>query len=184
MARDLPKYAYRKPGGIYFQRPKWRSVKLLDGEPKGPADIAEITAKVDYILAEGASRNPELSRSDARYFSAMEKGAKGRARKAGRPFSLPVGWMAAQYERQGGLCAISGLSMRRTRDKHCPYAASIDRRDPTKGYTPKNCQLVCYMVNCAKNQFTMPDFFRMCEAVVVRHGSLAWTNRERTENGA
>lgn len=35
-----------------------------------------------------------------------------------------------------------------------PFAASLDRKDSAKGYTPDNVEFVCRFVNFGKNRFT------------------------------
>lgn len=66
------------------------------------------------------------------------------------------------------LCAVSGMPMRKDRKKRSPHAPSIDRINSAEGYTPGNCRLVCYIVNCGRNMFTDAEFMEMCEAVVAQ----------------
>ena len=99
------------------------------------------------------------------YFKAMFRAARARANRNSRPFTLPDNWMFEQYRRQDCRCAISGLTMLKTQAKHDPWAPSIDRIDPEQGYTPENCQLVCYAVNTAKNQFSMEVLLTVCQAI-------------------
>ena len=106
------------------------------------------------------------------YFEYIEKKARGRAKRAGRAYDLPGGWAKAQFERQEKRCALSGVLFNKDRDKHAPLAPSIDRKNSDEGYTPENCQLVTYIVNCAKNQFTGEEFLDMCRAVVRKSGGL------------
>lgn len=49
-----------------------------------------------------------------------------------------------------------------------PWAASIDRKDATKGYTKANCRLVCAAVNVALNRFGDQAFTELLEALVRR----------------
>lgn len=57
------------------------------------------------------------------------------------------------YERQGGLCAITGVEL--THSAHTPQTnASIDRVDSDLGYEPDNVRLVCAVVNIMRNRLT------------------------------
>ena len=47
-----------------------------------------------------------------------------------------------------------------------PFRPSIDKIDPLKGYTPENCQVVCWMYNLAKNRFTNEDVLTMASYMV------------------
>jgi hypothetical protein len=69
--------------------------------------------------------------------------------------------------------ALTGEAFHKDRLRRSPRAPSIDRIDSKKGYTPDNCQLITYIANCAKNQFTVDEFVRMCRAVVALHGKKA-----------
>lgn len=71
------------------------------------------------------------------------------------------------WEKQRGICAITGLPMILPETSACtnlgPKCVSIDRIDNSKGYSLENIQLVCYSVNLARNVFSIPviqDFFK------------------------
>lgn len=69
-----------------------------------------------------------------------------------------------------GRCALTGIRFRITREKgRQPFAPSIDRIDSTKGYTAKNCRLVCVIVNYALNEFG-DDVFK--EMIYSAHSYL------------
>ena len=57
------------------------------------------------------------------------------------------------WERQDGKCAYSGILMTSHRDgvSRVDLNASLDRRDPTAGYTLDNVHLVCDRVNTMKH---------------------------------
>jgi hypothetical protein len=46
-----------------------------------------------------------------------------------------------------------------------PKRAIVDRKDPSKGYTPDNIQFVAVVANYAKNAFTDQELIEFCEAV-------------------
>lgn len=80
-------------------------------------------------------------------------------------------WRAAQ--RQGFRCAISGLPFSKKFESpgavvSRPFWPSIDRRDPNKGYTEDNIQLVCNLANFAKNQWSEEALVEFCKAVAEK----------------
>ena len=167
--RTLPKHVYLTKGHPYFRKggePN-RRLRAAVGTPEFDAEYAECLAGIAAkITPFDQFRAPD----GTCHFHAMEKAARARAVKNGREFALPPGWMRAQFEAQGRKCAVSLIPFSKDRSKHAPYAPSIDRKDSSKGYTPDNCRLVAYIVNCAKNQFTDAEFIQMCRAVVARRG--------------
>lgn len=160
----LPRYVYVRKGYTYFERAGHRC-RRLRAAPGTPEFQAEYEAALQNMNVLAVGREPV---EDA-HFSMMESQAKKRARKYGRDYTLPPGWAKAQYERQDGRCAMSGMYMAKDRKKHAPHAPSIDRKDSRKGYTPDNCRLVTYMVNCAKNQFTERELLEMCRALIAHN---------------
>ena len=44
--------------------------------------------------------------------------------------------------------------------------ASIDRIDPSKGYTKDNVQLVCSQVNMMKSNMEMDELYMFCENIL------------------
>lgn len=104
---------------------------------------------------------------------ALIRGARGRAGRYGLAFSIDEDWFRAQFSAQHGLCAISGLPMVKREKKRDPWSPSIDRKIPSLGYTPANCQLVCAMVNYAKNQYDIGTLIKMCRAVLSHQAKAA-----------
>lgn len=66
-----------------------------------------------------------------------------------------------------GHCAATGLpfDMSSTRG---PFRPSIDRIDSRKGYVPGNIQVVAWMYNAAKQQYTADDVITMARALVEK----------------
>ena len=50
-----------------------------------------------------------------------------------------------------------------------PTTPSIDKIDATKGYTPENCQIVCWWYNVSKQRFTDEEVLKLCQAVVTTY---------------
>lgn len=68
-------------------------------------------------------------------------------------FSLTPEDLMQIWERQDGKCAYSGILMTSYRDgiSRVDLNASIDRRDPARGYTLDNVHLVCNRINVMKH---------------------------------
>jgi hypothetical protein len=96
--------------------------------------------------------------------------ARSRARTRGIEFRLTKKWVLDGLVR--GTCAVTGipfdLKNGRGPGKHNRYAPTIDRIDPSKGYTADNCQLVIYQYNVAKGRWEHDDVMTMARALVHR----------------
>lgn len=182
--RDLPKYCYRRgrKGYIYFVRYTFiRRMPDIDSKNFDLIYQRTLQEHDDLVIA------PDAKASDGRmikktevdkHFAILERGAKQRAKKSGRDYTLPKSWGAGQYFRQNGCCALSGVHMRKPIDPWDPYGPSIDRIDSELGYTPENCQLVALQINRAKNSISEEEFVRMCERVIKTSRDKARTERE------
>jgi hypothetical protein len=72
-----------------------------------------------------------------------------------------------QWEKQGGLCALSGQEIRIcAKNNGSPNKASLDRIDPTRGYTPDNIQWLHKDINFMKRNFAEDYFLEMCKKIV------------------
>lgn len=76
----------------------------------------------------------------------------------GIPFDLDVDYLRDLYRNQGGLCAVLGVPMDFYGEKS-DLTASLDRIDPTSGYTRGNVAWITLGVNRLKNNNTDPDVF-------------------------
>jgi len=81
--------------------------------------------------------------------------AQSRAGTRHREFNLSLDWLCDLYERQGGLCAVTGLPLdispqvdEETKWRR-PFRPSIDRIDSRRGYTADNIRIVCAAANYA-----------------------------------
>lgn len=92
-----------------------------------------------------------------------------RAAKTGKEFDLDVEWIA---ERMGaGICEASGIALELQLAKigriH-PWGPSVDRIDPSKGYTKDNCQIVCWAYNMAKSDWDHETVKRLAIAIASK----------------
>lgn len=92
----------------------------------------------------------------------LHSGAKARARNVGVEFALTVEWIQAKIEE--GHCEVSGLPFD-LRNGRRPFAPSLDRTDPNKGYTADNVKVVVWCYNAAKGTATHSDVLTLAEAL-------------------
>lgn len=87
-----------------------------------------------------------------------------------------------KFEKQGGLCALSGLIMttftshklrplkeRKYRYEENYLNISIDRIDSLKDYTTDNVQLICSCVNMMKGEMSQDMFIEFCKTIAKTH---------------
>lgn len=95
-----------------------------------------------------------------------------KARKRGIPFEITLKDAGEQFEKQKGLCALSGdklyFDSRRKHEKAKGYSmnASLDRIDSSKGYIKGNVQWVLKPLNMMKAQHTFTELLALCRKVV------------------
>jgi len=85
------------------------------------------------------------------------------AKKRNLSFTIDIDDVMRIYERQKGLCALSGIRMTYNRDGkgRKDMNVSLDRIEQDGGYTtkPPNVQLVCLRVNIMKHTLPEYEFF-------------------------
>ena len=81
----------------------------------------------------------------ARHARALVHAARHRAKTKSLPCDLDV-WsaLAVQAVLERGRCQLTGLAFGKG-----PFAPTLDRIEPAKGYVPHNVRVVCRLVNAA-----------------------------------
>ena len=107
------------------------------------AKIARVAEKYrrDYKTARGRARR-------------IITAAKNRAMHKGLDFDLQVFPIAVRMG--AGVCEVTGLPLTfddANESRLNPWSPSLDRKDPKKGYTMDNIQIVCTAYNLAKNDW-------------------------------
>ncbi len=87
---------------------------------------------------------------------------KSRAKVRGIEWHLNTDKMIKKMIEQK-VCACSGIEF--VYKHNSPYSPSIDRKNSSKGYTPRNVQIVCTAVNLAKWKLTQKQFIDMCKRI-------------------
>ena len=104
------------------------------------------------------------------YFNDLLRQTRNRALRYEWECQLTGEWLAEMYQEQGGRCALSGREMTRIVGKGRVLTnISIDRVDSSRGYVPGNVQLVCCIVNWAKNNLDQAEFISFCCDIADRH---------------
>lgn len=79
--------------------------------------------------------------------------------------SLSREYLEELWKLQNYRCALTGWKISFDQNSPCQVLASLDRIDSTRPYSVGNVQFVSYIVNCAKNRFTLGQFNEFCAAV-------------------
>ena len=99
--------------------------------------------------------------------------AKDRAKKKGIYCDITLEEIQQLWEDQKGKCAISGLPMTYEMGKGRVHSnVSIDKKDPDKGYTISNIQLVCMAVNQMKSDMTTDTLIDYCRAILDNNNNI------------
>lgn len=151
------------------------------GQTKDVAEFFKSTRLRECIECVYAKYN---SRTQEEAFDQMIKNTRSRARVKGIDCDLTADDLKRLFERQGGRCGYTHRELelftkksRKSRDEvnqdgrvldcyHNSRKASIDRIDPSKGYTRDNVHFVALHVNLAKLDLYEADFISMCRDVV------------------
>jgi hypothetical protein len=108
----------------------------------------------------------DLPRSLKYHFNAARKGATRR----GIDFTISEQDIHDLWDRQKGLCAVSGMPMsleHGTVANHNLRKVSVDRIDNSRGYHIDNIQLVIWQVNCAKASGNLESLVEMAQGIVA-----------------
>ena len=157
--------------------PKQRAARV-DRSKMTPEEWAAHKKKQDCEKwARWNERHPGVSRASLRkrraespWYQALF-GATWRARKAKTYHDLSTEWAIRTYT---GYCCLTGIPFivaaknAPGRSGLRPYAASIDRINPLKGYTQDNCRWVLAAVNSFKGEMSDAEMLTIARALVDR----------------
>lgn len=93
--------------------------------------------------------------------------AKKRAKNDNLSFELDNAYVTSLWEQQEGKCAKTGVELGRIGDKW--LSPSLDRIDPSQGYTKGNVQWTCWRYNDAKSNMSDDSFTSMCLAIAATY---------------
>jgi hypothetical protein len=93
--------------------------------------------------------------------------AKQRSARKGLSCDLDKEWVNEKLQKQ--ICELSGIKFDFTNNDAShfnPYCPSIDRIDPTKGYTKDNCRMVLVAVNFGLGEWGINSYIKIAQAVI------------------
>lgn len=160
-----------------MERPQARdhgSERKLERSMSARDYYANNRAEIIKRVGEWQKRNPDrvrISKARQRKKVRAEKpymatlyDAKARARRNGLAFELTESWAR---ERWTGKCELTGaLFDRLTGGRPSAFSASLDRIDPTNGYTPDNCRFILWAVNRFKSNYDDATMMRIARLLV------------------
>lgn len=119
-------------------------------------------------LAEKAVEGRKIRRLE-RPWHGLIHGAKHRCTKKNIPFDLTEEWARARWT---GCCELSGvvfdLTWRGNKGGVRMLSPSIDRIEPSKGYTQENCRFIVFALNAMRGPDTDDQMFKIARALVLR----------------
>jgi hypothetical protein len=92
----------------------------------------------------------------------LAQDAKARARLKGLPLKIDRHWVRRRVE--GGACQLTGIRFVNGESRSL-FAPSLDRIDPSRGYTPDNIQVILWGLNAAKGASSTDEFLCFLRAV-------------------
>ncbi len=82
-------------------------------------------------------------------------------------FPATVDDLMEKFAAQNGCCAVSGIRLTWSQGKVLATSISLDRIDPTGGYSSDNLRLVCQAVNAFKGRMSDSEMLDMARAIVA-----------------
>lgn len=101
--------------------------------------------------------------------------ARNRSKTKGLDFDLTQEHLESLWKENDGCCSVTGIPFelgRSEKGKVHPYAPSLDRIVPLKGYTQGNVRLVCYQMNVAMSEFGLEQFEELIEQYINFNGGV------------
>jgi hypothetical protein len=89
------------------------------------------------------------------------------------PVAIQIEDAWAQFEAQGGVCALSGVALQLSFKKRGEHTASLDRIDSGRGYERGNIQFVHKTVQLMKNYLNQEEFVSWCSSVACFSRKIA-----------
>lgn len=113
-------------------------------------------------------RNPVNHKAYAKYRGSSYRAFLMSLRtKLGSRRDLDIDFLCELYNRQSGLCSISGRQLTFTCGHGViPTNISIDRIDPYGDYSETNVQLVCRQANTMKQRLSREGLIEWCQDIV------------------
>lgn len=103
-----------------------------------------------------------------RWLGNMHRRALDRSRRRNINLTLTYDQLKNIAIKSNGKCQVSGIPFsfdKQNGSRYAPYSPTLDRIDSHKGYSFRNCRLVCNCVNNAMGEWGEEVLFMMADAV-------------------
>lgn len=168
---DLP-VGVRHIGGRYYLRPPEKLAQDL-GRTSIPLGIdREIAIKRAVEIIEykgGVSAKKWVRRSvPIDVLKSMMYRCRHNGKRRRVESTMTLADLKILSRRLRGRCELTGIPFDFSKGPAWmrPWAASIDRIDPKRGYHLDNCRLVCFVLNTAMNQWGIDPVIRLAKALL------------------
>ena len=137
----------------YYRAARGRRIRLPDDY--GTENFSD-AVRIAALIGEAVPRSKTPSEADNRKreiglrLADAIKSARQRSRDRGLDFNISLDWALETAKRQGQRCVLTGipfLASIDTKSFRHPFAPSLDRIEPSLGYTTDNVRLVIFAVN-------------------------------------
>lgn len=142
----------------------------LYNDDKDVLDLIEQT-KLDIAASAKLARRAAINNNLIAYkVNSLFNGARTRAKVDSIPFNLTKEWIQEKLETNK--CEATGLAfvIKEQQDLYeaesNPYAPSIDKIDPSLGYTTENCQMVIIAYNKFKSDYKESEIRLIARSIV------------------
>lgn len=124
--------------------------------------------------AQNLKRRSEQKKDYKQHIRRMLTSYKARAKQQDRPFDVTADYLIGQFEVQDKKCYYTREKLSfdyEVLDRNRPHlmVASIDKKDPDKGYVEGNVVWCLYYVNRMKNESTEREFLETCKLITKIH---------------
>ena len=152
--------------GRTFKR--YSHVKYKHGERKGFFRLEfcskEAFEKTNNSSASKAAKEKYRLKANGRSYH-MLYNCKKRSEKLGLKFDLTKEWLMEKLNK--GVCEITNepfdFSLPKSTSYYNPYAPSVDKIDPKKGYTKDNCRIVLIAINFGMNEWGLETYLKIAK---------------------
>lgn len=155
------KERYHNQGGIEAVR-KWRAEnQALYRAQKAKAQKNKWTRYNNDEAFKEKIKTQSRTNARKNFISGMVQRARVRAVKAGLPFEITVNDIIVPT-----CCPILGCEFVLGSKGDYKYSPSIDRLDPTKGYTKGNVRIISTLANTMKNSATLEQLIAFSKNII------------------
>lgn len=107
--------------------------------------------------------------------------AKVSQKRKNLEFSITKEYLKVLWNRQRGRCFWTQVPMIKSGAPKHPQKVSLDRIDPSKGYTEENIVLTCQFANLGKSDVDIRTFFGFLQVLRSTFTAITVVNHESSE---